>query len=349
MGKLVLIVACIGLFTLLLSSTAHGDEQNKSVEKSLERELREAGDKPRRVAKKNGKKHRNSKKNNKNPRKKNQKKKNGKPRTKTAKKNGKPRTKTAKKNGKPRTKTAKKNGKPRSKTAKKGCSRQTTSTFCPTEKATAMKLLYNQVYNFKKQLKRAENHAKIVKKKQAKKDAFQNAAAIVTDVVGGNLTAPTCAATARSSANAASTGTTLSGCSATIASSCGEITINSNLTGTCSTTMTTYEAKVTECKADDSCTCWTAAFAMKSDITKCNALDEANRVKALKKTCLKTFGDCKKAQDSAVEYTATCPTVTSTATTKPTMMTTKSSKRKSLVEKFLARNLMKRDTHIVKA
>ena len=71
------------------------------------------------------------------------------------------------------------------------------NTFCPTEKATALKLLYNQVSNFKKQLKRAKNHANIVKNKKGKKDSFAKDAAILTDVVGGNLTKPTCSAKGR--------------------------------------------------------------------------------------------------------------------------------------------------------
>ena len=73
------------------------------------------------------------------------------------------------------------------------CSRQTT-TFCPAEKALALKLLYGQVANFFRQLKRAENHAKIVSKKKEKKDNFQSDAAILQDAVGGNISAPTCAA-----------------------------------------------------------------------------------------------------------------------------------------------------------
>merc|ERR1712128_176949 len=112
-----------------------------------------------------------------------------------------------------------------------------------------------------------------------------------------------------------------------------------------SDTMTTFETKVTACRTSDSCSCWTEAFAMKSAITQCNAVKEANSVKAKKKTCLKTFGDCKSAQDSAVEYTATCPVQTSSATTMATASTTKSAKRRNIVEKFLARNLMRRSHH----
>ena len=53
------------------------------------------------------------------------------------------------------------------------CSRQTNEIFCTVEKASSLKLLYNQVFNFKKQLKRAKNHANIVKKKKDKSGIFQ--------------------------------------------------------------------------------------------------------------------------------------------------------------------------------
>jgi len=190
------------------------------------------------------------------------------------------------------------------------CSRQTTSTFCPIEKASSLKLLYNQVENFIKQLKRAENHAKIVKRKRDKSDAFEKDAAIVKDVVGGNLTAPSCPGTSgarKSASEAASKGNMLVSCKQDITTSCKEVIVNSTLTGACSDTMEDYKAKVTECKTDDSCTCWTEAFAMKPKIIQCNAFDEADAIKKKKKTCLKTFSDCKKAQDSAVEVAATCP------------------------------------------
>merc|ERR1711892_441712 len=199
---------------------------------------------------------------------------------------------------------------------KESCSRQ--STFCPVEKATSLKLLYNQVYNFKKQLKRAQNQAKIVQKKKLKNNIFTKDALILTDILGGNLTDPTCSATAatkRSASQASSAGSTLAACSASITTSCQDITINATLTGSCSATMTAYEKKIAECRSSG-CSCWTEAVAMKSDVTRCNAVTESDTVKTKKKTCLKTFSGCKKAQDSAVEYTATCPaSVTSTSTT----------------------------------
>ena len=72
----------------------------------------------------------------------------------------------------------------------KGCGRQ--STFCPAEKAQTLNLYYNKMTNYFKQLKRAENWAKIVGKKKEKKDAFTNDALVLEDAVGGNFSAPAC-------------------------------------------------------------------------------------------------------------------------------------------------------------
>jgi len=317
MGKFVFYAAFAVLLIVLFASTSLGDEESKDAEEALERGTRDA----RRRAKKGGRK----------PKK-------GSVR-KGARPGGRKRKRVKNKNkskGKNKGNILRKKGTKSRKSEKQG-------NFCPTEKATSLKLLYNQVTNFKKQLKRATSHAKIVKNKKSKKDNFAKDAAILTDVVGGNLTKPTCSAKGRSASNAASQGSVLSSCSSNIESSCQEITINATLTGACSDTMTTFENKVTTCKTDDSCTCWTEAFAMKSDITKCKASDEADAVKAKKKSCLKTFSSCKSAQDSAVQYTATCPAQTSSATTLATASTTKSARRRNLVEKFLARNLMKRN------
>jgi len=351
MGKLS--VACSVILTIVLFSPSSGAEQRQEVEEVFERGVRKAGKisgQALRKSKKTSGRRKNLKNGRRNKKLKsakfgkqsNQKKNISVKKGKRFQKRKSEKKRKSQKSGK--TVQTKKKGNTRPKSTQKGCSRQTI-TFCPAEKASALKLLYNQVYNFKKQLKRAENQAKIVKKKKEKKDIFQKDAAIVTDIVGGNLTEPTCSATGRSASSAATQGSILSSCSTTIATSCEEITINSTLSGTCSDTMTTFETKVTACRTSDLCSCWTEAFAMKSDITQCNAVKEANSVKAKKKTCLKTFGHCKSAQDSAVEYTATCPVQTSSATTMVTASTTKSAKRRNIVEKFLARNLMRRSHH----
>lgn len=54
-------------------------------------------------------------------------------------------------------------------------------------------LICCQVYNFEKQLKRAQSFASIVSKKKGKKDNFAATASILTDVVGGDLNKPSCA------------------------------------------------------------------------------------------------------------------------------------------------------------
>ena len=83
----------------------------------------------------------------------------------------------------------------------------------------------------------------------------------------------------------------------------------------------------------------------RGEIDKCSAKDEAKLVKAKKKTCLDAFVVCKKAQDSAVKYTATCPSKNSSTTAMSTASNAKSARRRNIVEKFLARNLMRHSHH----
>lgn len=78
---------------------------------------------------------------------------------------------------------------------RKNCARQ--SAFCPAEKAQALNIYYNKMANYFKQLKRAENWAKIVLKKKEKKDGFVNDALILEDAVGGDVSAPVCSSNAR--------------------------------------------------------------------------------------------------------------------------------------------------------
>merc|ERR1711936_844769 len=171
---------------------------------------------------------------------------------------------------------------------KENC-RQATSTFCPADKALSLKLLYNQVANFFRQLKRAENHAKIVSKKKDKKDVFASDAAILEDAVGGNLSAPSCSSASRSASTAGEKGQTLANCSNSIDSACQDITVT--LLGDCKTMMEDFQTKINTCKTDDSCTCWAEAAAMKDAINGCKATDEMNRVKDLKSNCLDKFGE----------------------------------------------------------
>jgi len=193
--------------------------------------------------------------------------------------------------------------------------------------------LYNKVANFFKQLQRAKNWGKIIEKKKAKKDDTAADAAILEEAVGGNLSAPACPSRKRSS-EAKDQGEVLKNCSNSIKESCADITIDTTVTGDCDTKMKAFETKVTECKSSDSCTCWTEALAMKSDISGCSAMEEMDRVKGLKDSCVSKFGDCKKAQDSAVELTATCPA------SQPSVMTTMAARRGRLVADMLAKSLI---------
>merc|ERR1711971_43811 len=250
-----------------------------------------------------------------------------------------------KKKGSSKNKGKKKQNKKRkqkkSRNLKKGssrsnCARQ--SAFCPSEKAQALNIYYNKMTNYFKQLKRAENWAKIVLKKKEKKDGFVNDALILEAAVGGDISAPVCTSSARS---ASASGATLKNCSTSIEDSCADITIDASVSGDCKTKMETFQTKVDDCKTSDDCTCWTEAFAMKSDLSSCEAKTEMDRVQGLKTSCLSKFSECKQAQDAAVELTVTCPASQTTMTT-GAAVTTMAAKRRKLIANILHKNIIKR-------
>ena len=89
--------------------------------------------------------------------------------------------------------------------------------------------------------------------------------------------------------------------------------VDANFTGDggCNKTMMDFKAKVEGCGegADaESCTCYADAVAMKSEVMKCakEAKTKMMDVKAKKDVCKKKFGACKKLQDQAVGFAATC-------------------------------------------
>jgi len=249
---------------------------------------------------------------------------------------------------KKRTQKKKRNGRKKSgrnglkKRRPKKCSPRQSSSFCPAEKAQTMNLLINKVANFFKQLKRSEQWRDLVGKKKAKKEDFASDAAVLTDAVGGDVANPSCASSrAAASRSASDVGQTLKNCSTSIGAACGDVTIDSAVATDCKTKMEAFQSKVTTCKTDDSCTCWTEALAMKGDLSCSSATTaEMNRVKGLKDSCLSKFGDCKRAQDGAVEFTATCPGAS--------MMTTaRTVKRKWLLD-MVARNRVFKRNQLIK-
>jgi len=343
MGKLLLLSLFLVLLVVLTADGRRGDgEKRREIQVRGKNEKKKAASSGRRTK---GRRRQNKKRKAKKMSKKL--KRRGKKLSKDSKRKGKKLSKTSKRGGSKKSRSSKRRGKvsggsknKKRKSKKKSRARQSKNcrqtTFCPADKALSLKILYGQVANFFRQLKRAENHASIVKKKKSKKLDFANDAVILKDAVGGNFSAPKCASSSRSASAAAGTGKTLANCSNSIGSSCADITVNTTLQGTCKTKMVTFQSKVTTCKTNDSCTCWAEAVAMKNEINLCKATDEMNRVKGLKGSCLAKFAECKKAQDSAVQYTANCPTLTST-------MTTKAAKRggRNFLKSLLARNILK--------
>ena len=213
-----LIISLIAAFIVITVAVAEGEKGNQEIVENVENDgnvlsriRRELQNPSKREANKRNKRRRNRSKkerkrsNDSQRRKGNNKKKNAgkqkqkKHQSKRLKKNQKKNVRRTGRKLKKRLKNLSKKSKSlvKSRQKKKMTSRQ--ETFCPVEKATSLKLLYNQVYNFQKQLKRAENHASIVKKKNSKSTIFMKDALILTDIVGGNLSEPSCSSTSSKS------------------------------------------------------------------------------------------------------------------------------------------------------
>merc|ERR1711874_949343 len=135
---------------------------------------------------------------------------------------------------------------------------------------------------------------------------------------------------------AVSTHATLSNCSTSVESVCvvPSGTFNSTELDSCETSFKAVAAKNKEChqqttaaSADLSaaCTCWKAAAKLvtATKALKCSAKDSYDSVNALKKTCITTFSECKKAEDASVGLIHVCNggTTPATKTAAPTTTT----------------------------
>merc|ERR1711997_298554 len=264
---------------------------------------------------------------------------------KAMKKKRKQQKKKAKK-GKKAKKNMKNVKKQRKGTKRNGTCRQTDAA-CITNICEAWKLRNGKVRNYIRQTKRMVNHAAISKKKLEKKGEFKDHAAILANVLGGNASAPSCAlGTEGNDAGAAALA--LEKCEEDVKTGCPEITPNTNHTGAggCNATIYAFKEKVESCgngDTTDSCKCYADAMAMKAEIVKCatEATKLMQDVKAKKDVCKGKFSGCKKLQDKAVGFSATCHKggKHGKKTTSGMMGTTKGMRRNRILRQLMAQNL----------
>merc|ERR1711997_640980 len=245
-------------------------------------------------------------------------------------------------------KKAKKNMKKVKGAKRSGTCRQTDAA-CITNICDAWKLRNGKVRNYIRQTKRMVNHAAISKKKLEKKGEFKDHAAILTNVLGGNASAPACAKSDGTDGNdAGDAATSLGKCEKDVEAACPEITPNSNHTGAggCNATIYAFKEKVEGCgngDTADSCACYAAAMTMKDAVTACatEATTLMQDVKAKKDVCKTSFAGCKKLQDKAVGFSATCHKggKHGKKTTAGSMGTTKGMRRNRILRQLMAQNL----------
>lgn len=205
----------------------------------------------------------------------------------------------------------------------------------------------SKVRNYIRQTKRMVNHAAIAKKKLDKQGEFKDHAAILTNVLGGNASAPSCALDTEGS-DAAAAAISLGKCEDDVKTGCPEIPVDSNHTGAggCNATIFAFKTKVEACGNGDtaeSCTCYAEAMAMKAKIVACatEATAQMKAVKAKKDVCKGKFSDCKKLQDKSVGFSATCHVggKHGKKTTPGGMGTTKGMRRNRILRQLMEQNL----------
>ena len=137
-------------------------------------------------------------------------------------------------------------------------------------------------------------------------------------------------------------------CEEDVKTGCPEITPNTNHTGAggCNATIYAFKEKVEGCgngDTADSCKCYADAMAMKAEIVKCatEATKLMQEVKAKKDVCKGKFSGCKKLQDKAVGFSATCHKggKHGKKTTAGSMGTTKGMRRNRILRQLMAQNL----------
>ena len=146
-------------------------------------------------------------------------------------------------------------------------------------------------------------------------------------------------------------------CEEDVKTGCPEITPNTNHTGAggCNATKYAFKDKVVSCRngdTADSCKCYADAMAMKAEILTCatEATKLMQEVKAKKDVCKGKFSGCKKLQDKAVGFSATCHKggKHGKKTTSGMMGTTKGMRRNRILRQLMAQNL-KRQAKLNKA
>merc|ERR1719483_543991 len=165
---------------------------------------------------------------------------------------------------------------------------------------------------------RVEGFVKLVDNKGGKKDNFQNTTSYLKDSLGtdGNCSGTT---NQMDADTAVATYATLSNCSTSVGSECTipSGTYNTSALSSCETSFKAVTDKNAVCQGllngaspdlTAACTCWKEAATLvgTTKALKCSAKTDYDNMNGLKKSCLKKFSACKKAEDESVGLIQVC-------------------------------------------
>merc|ERR1712051_114513 len=208
------------------------------------------------------------------------------------------------------------------------------SDTCFGQAMTVMRMWKDIIANFDKQNNRMGKQLDTMASKAGKSGIFAPIALRLIETGGGDKAALTCAGSADNdgAAQLLNLTDTLGACGDTVMTSCDSTNMtglaNATLLAECVNITTDFKMAAEEClmmsvgvnktDTDTACACWSgeelAAIAEAAKV--CKFPTEAKNVAKLLKTCVTSFGECRKYEDDAITIMAACSSDASTLTSK---------------------------------
>ena len=193
----------------------------------------------------------------------------------------------------------------------------------------AMRRWKDLVSNFKKQNKRVSKQISIARNKEAKKKDFLPIAEKLAELGGGDLSTLTCAGSSETNEaeQLKNLTTNLFACEPEIEYKCNPANftaLNETLIAECEVAVEKFEIETRDCQAltldatdDEACSCWLSSnyYSVFDAVEKCTITAVAKEVSRELSGCKKTFSECKKFEDDAIDVYSSCSKCEPEATT----------------------------------
>ena len=196
---------------------------------------------------------------------------------------------------------------------------RTVNAKCVSESNLILRRWKDVVTNFLRQSKRIKDNQKKANNKNSKRDIFAPVANKLLTLGGGDIESLSCVGIKDSegASNLTTIAKKLFACENNVNKSCNLANfpkLNTTYIDECTTLAKKFDEEATEClklskqegKEADACKCYTAMKKLSDDVADCKIQEVMSKVTAQAKNCTKTFGECRKLEDSAVDIFSHC-------------------------------------------